>query len=176
MPSKYDVAQVCLNGHVVTDRSQSRPEFSKKFCPDCGAETITQCRDCGQAIQGALHTTYMMGGSRYLNRPPTSRIMTANGHVGAYCHACGKPYPWTSKSIEAAQALAQEQEELTDADKILLQSSIPDLVADTPRTSVAVVRFKKLMLKVGKEAADGFKNILVNVLSEAVRKQLWPGA
>lgn len=173
MPSHYDVAQVCLNGHLVSDRSQSRPEFSKKFCPDCGAETITQCRDCGQAIQGALHTTYIVR-SRFLRQPPTQRTMTNDGSVRAYCHACGKPYPWTSRTIEAAQAFAQEQDELTDSDKLLLESSIPDLVADTPRTSVAVVRFKKLMRKVGKEGADGFKNILVNVLSEAVRKQLWP--
>lgn len=170
--AQHDMAQVCLNGHMVNDTSQSRPEFSKKFCPDCGAETITRCRDCDQPIQGALHSSYMMGGSRYLRRPPTRRTMTTNGSVRAYCHACGKPYPWTSASIAAAKAYAQELDELTDTDKLLLQSSIDDLVVDTPKTSVALVRFKKLMPKIGRQAADGFKNILVNVLSEAVRKQL----
>lgn len=174
MSAQYDVAQVCLNGHMVNDRSESRPEFSKKFCPDCGSETIPHCQTCGETIQGALHSTYVLKGSRYWRRPPSRFTSTTDGAVRAYCHACGNPYPWTNRSIEAAQALAQEQDKLTDAEKLLLQSSIPDLVADTPRTSLAVVRFKKLMLKIGKEAGDGFKNILVNVLSEAVKKQLWP--
>ena len=173
MPSQYDVAQVCLNGHMVNDRSQSRPEFSKKFCPDCGAETASRCRDCNEPIQGAMHTTYMTGGSRYLNRPPSPRTMTTNGSVRAYCHACGRPYPWTRAGIEAAKALAEELDGLNDAEKLLLQASIDDLVSDTPRTNVALIRFKKLMPKVGKQAADGFKNVLVNVLSESVRKQLW---
>jgi hypothetical protein len=63
---------------------------------------------------------------------------------------------------------------LTVADKILLQSTIDDLVVDTPRTSLALARFKKLMLKIGKQGADAFKDILVDVLSEAAKKQLWP--
>ena len=174
MSAQYDVAQMCLNGHMVNDASQARPEFSKKFCPDCGAESISRCRDCNEPIQGALHTSYVMGGSRYLRRPPTRRTMTTDGTVRALCHACGRPYPWTRTRIEAAKALAEEQDELTIADRLLLQSSIDDLVVDTPKTSVALIRFKKLMLKIGKQGADGFKDILVNVLSEAVRKQLWP--
>ena len=174
MSAQYDVAQMCLNGHMVNDASQARPEFSKKFCPDCGAESISRCRDCNEPIQGALHTSYVMGGSRYLRRPPTRRTMTTDGTVRALCHACGRPYPWTRTRIEAAKALAEEQDELTIADRLLLQSSIDDLVVDTPKTSVALIRFKKLMMKIGKQGADGFKDILVNVLSEAVRKQLWP--
>jgi hypothetical protein len=65
-------------------------------------------------------------------------------------------------------------DELTDAEKILLQASIDDLVADTPRTSVALVRFKKLMPKLGRQAAESLKSILVNVVTEAVKKQAWP--
>jgi hypothetical protein len=159
---------------MINDQSQSRPEFSKEFCPDCGAETIAKCPKCNEPIQGALHSTYLIGGSRYLRRPPTRHRHTDSGMVRGFCHACGRPYPWTSSSVEAAKALAHEQDELSDAEKLLLESSIDDLVANTPKTSVALVRFKKLMPKVGKQAADGFKSILVNVLSEAVKKQLWP--
>lgn len=172
--ARFDVAQVCLNGHMVTDHSQSRREFSKKFCPACGAETITHCRHCNAAIQGALHSTYWSGGSEYLGTPPIEQTRTTRGVVHAYCHSCGKPFPWTSAAIEAAKALAQELDELTDAEKILLQASIDDLVADTPRTNVALVRFKKLMPKLGRQAAEGLKNILVNVVTEAVKKQAWP--
>ena len=100
--------------------------------------------------------------------------MTTDGSVRAYCHACGKPYPWTRSRIEAAKALAEEQSDLTLAERLLLQSSIDDLVAQTPQTSVALIRFKKLMPKIGKQGAEGFKDILIDILSETVRKQLWP--
>jgi len=174
MSSRYDVAQVCLNGHLISDHAQSRPEFSKKFCPDCGAETVTQCPDCGQTIQGAVHSTYLTGGSRYLGRPPVQRTMTTSGSVRAFCHACGKPYPWTRAGIETAKALALEFEELNDAERIQLQASIDDLVTDTPKTNVAVVRFKKLMPKVGKHGADALKAILIDLIAEGAKKALWP--
>jgi hypothetical protein len=169
----HDTAQVCLNGHMVNDRVQSRPELLKKFCPDCGAQTIVFCGECTGMIQGALHSTSMVGGSDYLGTPARPQTRVASGSVRAYCHACGKPYPWTRARIDAAKALAAELDELSDADSLLLQSSIDDLVADTPRTDVAIVRFKKVMMKTGKQAADGFKRVLVNVVTEAVRKQLW---
>lgn len=172
-PSHYDVAQVCLNGHMVNDATQSRPQLSKRFCPDCGAETITQCRRCSQPIQGALHSTSTVGGSAYLRTPPTTRQWITRAGVRSYCHACGKPYPWTSARIDAAKALARELDELSDADKLMLQSSIDDLVTDSPRTTVAVVRFKKLGAKMGKQATDALRDILVDVMSEAAKKQIW---
>jgi len=157
--AQYDVAQVCLNGHMVNSSWRSSPEFSKDFCPKCGTKTVNACPSCQTHIQGYCHVPGV--------------ISVSKTHVRQYCHACGKPYPWTSARIDAAKALAQELEGLSDADKLLLQSSIDDLVADSPMTSVAVVRFKKVIAKAGRQAADGFRDILVNVLSEAVRKQLW---
>src|SRR5262245_14976533 len=100
----YDVAQVCMNGHMVNDRSQSRREFSKDFCPVCGARTITKCASCDRAIQGALHTTSMVGGNHYLGTPAHEQTRTTAAVLRAYCYACGKPYPWTKAGVEAAQA------------------------------------------------------------------------
>jgi hypothetical protein len=101
--------------------------------------------------------------------------MTTSGSVRAFCHACGKPYPWTRAGIEAAKALALEFEELDDAERIQLQASIDDLVTDTPKTNVAIVRFKKLMPKVGKHGADALRAILINLITEGAKKTLWPG-
>ena len=159
--SYYDVAQVCLNGHMVNDTWQSSPSFSKDFCPECGVRTIVECPSCRNRIQGFYHVPGV--------------ITTSTASVRAYCHACGRPYPWTFAKVEAAKALAAELDELNDSDRLLLQSSIDDLVADTPRTELAIVRFKKVMMKTGKQAADGLKGVLVNVVSEAVRRQLWGG-
>jgi hypothetical protein len=157
--SYYDVAQVCLNGHMVNDTWQSSPNYSKDFCPKCGARTIIECPACHKRIQGFYHVPGV--------------ITTRSASVRAYCHACGKAYPWTSARIDAAKALAEELEGLSDTEKILLQSTIDDLVTDTPKTTVAVVRFKKLAAKTGKHAVEGFKDILVSVISESVRKQIW---
>lgn len=174
MTLTYDVAQVCLNGHMVTDRLQSRPEMARNFCSQCGAQTISACQGCKESIPGALISTTTVG-SYYMRRPPrVQQFAVRDGAVAGFCHGCGKPYPWTASAVTAAKTLADELEELTDAEKLLLRGSIDDLVSDNPQTSVAVLRFKRLMPKIGKHAAEGFKDILINVLSEAVRKQLWP--
>jgi hypothetical protein len=47
-------------------------------------------------------------------------------------------------------------------------------VRDTPKTTVAATRFKKLVLKGGKELAGGFRDILVDIASETAKKILWP--
>lgn len=48
------------------------------------------------------------------------------------------------------------------------------MVKDSPAMPVATTRFKKIMLKVGKETAAMFERGLTNVLSETAKKALWP--
>jgi len=42
----YDVAQICLNGHVINTLAGSHPESNKKFCSNCGSMTIMRCLEC----------------------------------------------------------------------------------------------------------------------------------
>lgn len=91
----------------------------------------------------------------------------------AYCYNCGKPFPWTVSGLEAAFELADELEGLSQEEKQQLKDSIPDLVRNTPQTIVAETRFKKLMKKAGAEAYDGMKSMLVDVVSEAVKKSIF---
>lgn len=37
----WDVAQVCLNGHLVTSTAATYPQHQEKFCSRCGAQTLT---------------------------------------------------------------------------------------------------------------------------------------
>ena len=54
----YDTAQVCLNGHVITQFAETRPEHLKKFCDKCGATLINSnwfspmrfCSKCGAVL------------------------------------------------------------------------------------------------------------------------------
>lgn len=157
--SYYDVAQICMNGHVVNEMAHSSPQSNQKYCADCGAQTITACTECNDNIRGYYHVPGVIGFFEY-NKPN-------------YCHECGEPYPWTVGSLEAARELADEMENLSAEEREQLKNSFPDLVRDTPKTVVAETRFKKLMTKAGSDAYDGMRTILVDVVSEAVKKSIF---
>ena len=118
------------------------------------------CPSCNVQIRGYYHTGYPIF-SDY--RKPS------------YCHNCGTAFPWTVSSLEAARELADEFDTLTQEEKEQLKNSFPDLVKNTPKTTVAETRFKKLMKKAGSEAYDGMKSILIDVVSEAVKKSVFGG-
>lgn len=155
----YDVAQVCLNGHPANSTFRRMPQFNKKFCDECGAETITNCPRCQEPIRG------LYWGSMSLNPyvPPK------------FCHNCGAPYPWTEKRLAAARDLTDELSGLNADEKASLSKSLHDLIKESPSTPVAIARFKRLVAKAGNAAAEGFKSILIDIVSEAVKKQIWPG-
>lgn len=153
----YDVAQICQNGHVVNSSFVDYPQHNQNFCEQCGSATIIKCPDCNTPIRG-----YYRGS------------MSLNYIVPSFCINCGQPYPWTKSKLQAAHELAQEIENISDEDRIVLQKSIDDLVKDSPSTPVAVTKFKKIMVKVGQTTAGMFREILVDVLSEAAKKALFP--
>ena len=119
------------------------------------------CPSCGAAIRGYYCLPGFIGGMSYI-RP-------------AYCHSCGQPYSWTTSSMEAANELADELESLTLEEREQLKNSFPDLLSNTPKSAVAEIRFKKIIKKVGSDAYDGLKTILVDVVSETVKKSLFGG-
>src|SRR5690606_24440218 len=117
--SFYDTAQICLNGHVINTMAASSPQSNQKHCAECGAQTITVCPDCNSPIRGYYHVPGVFGFFDF-NRP-------------GYCHNCGKPYPWTVASLEAARDLADELETLNAEERQQLKDSFPDLVRSTPK-------------------------------------------
>lgn len=157
--SYYDTAQICLNGHIINTMAASSPQSNQKYCADCGAQTLTECPGCNLPIRGHSNVPEVFGFFDY-DKPN-------------YCHNCGKPYPWTVTSLEAARELADELENLSFEERQQLKDSFPDLVKATPKTVVAETRFKKLMKKAGSDAYDGMKSILVDVVSEAVKKSVF---
>ena len=91
----YRTAQICLNGHIITDETGEGQE--KDFCTDCGEPTIVKCPNerCNEPILGAqIEHDPLYGGTRIgLYTPPR------------FCHACGSPYPWTVSYLKAAEEL-----------------------------------------------------------------------
>jgi len=156
----YDSAQVCLNGHLINYAVIANPEKNQNFCDKCGEETIITCQSCNQDIRGRLHIPGVIQTRITFNLP-------------SYCLHCGKPYPWTEEKLNAAKELAELLDDLTPEEQEQLKMSLDDLVKDGPRTVVAQTRFKRFMGKATPEIVTGFKDILVDVLSETAKKAIW---
>jgi len=157
---QYDMAQICLNGHIINTHAETEPEYSKNHCSECGAETITSCRRCGAKILGQLHPS-----PKYLRLPMFG--------APKFCWNCGALYPWTETRLNAAHALASKIKGISKEERRFLYQSIDDLVANTAQTNVAIVRIKQIMSKIGPEMRDTFKEVLIEVLSEAAKKAIW---
>ena len=76
--ARYDVAQVCVNGHLVNPSADRNPEANSAFCDLCDAPTIKSCIYCHAPIRGPRH------GSDHneIYSPPS------------FCYNCGKFFPW----------------------------------------------------------------------------------
>lgn len=156
---QYDQSQICLNGHVVTDMLKFAPARSEDYCSRCGARTIDSCPNCAAAIRGHYHVPGVY--SAYTAPRP------------AFCHGCGHPFPWTDVAIEAVQELAAAEGRFTAGEAQSLVASVQDIVAETPRTQVAMIRYRQLMSKASQETASAVRDILVDIVAETVKRTLF---
>lgn len=152
---RHDVAQICLNGHIVNASSTQLPEFNSTFCEKCGAKTIDACPSCAAPIRGAYLATY------------------SKTELPAFCHACGKSFPWTDTAIEASVHLATELGHLDATEASQFEEAVNELIRESPRMPIAASRFKKLLAKVGTETAPIIRDTLTDMLSETAKKMLF---
>lgn len=154
--AEYDIAQICVNGHVITEFA-AKPDYRQDFCAKCGARTIDACEACHKSIRGYLK------GSGYMaefDRP-------------AFCQYCGRPYPWTTIGLDAARELADVLDGLKPEERDALKQTLDDLVSDTARTPIAVLRFKQVAAKTGREGGAALRDVLIGIVTEAARRGIW---
>ncbi len=89
------------------------------------------------------------------------------------CPSPATSMPWTESRIRAAKELADDIEHLRPRERELLKQSIDELLTDSPRADLAVVRFKRLIAKAGDDTHIALREILVLVVSDAVRRAIW---
>jgi len=154
---KYDVSQVCYNGHVITEYFNTYPQHCLNYCGECGEKTITSCQICHGAIRVA-----------YLDGYPGFKEPSAP----SYCTACGAAHPWTERAIQSATELWVEESQASADEAFQFQEILSDLTKDSPRTPLAASRFKGAMTKVGSGVANAIRDIAVNVMSEAAKKSI----
>ena len=103
---------------------------------------LVRCPTCNMPIHGQTATIVQHGSSW-------------TGHYSEDCHPRGDgtfilsillpmrlPLPMTKAALEAVKDLIDETEHLSDEEKDKLEKSLPDLLAETPQTQVAVVRVR----------------------------------
>ena len=159
----YDTAQICTNGHVINTQCVYRPEHNKRFCDKCGASTITNCPKCNAIIRGYYHTAHV-GTYDHTTLP-----------LPGFCPDCSESYPWTEATLKAAKELSDEVDNLSPEERTLLKRSLEDIIRETPQTTVAATRFKRLVTKAGRSAVEAFRELLVDVLSETAKKIILEG-
>lgn len=155
--SDYDVAEICLNGHVTNTNYSNYPKYNKKFCPLCASPTITKCDSCSTDIEGAENDSFYQP-----------------YELPAYCKHCGSPFPWTRAGIEVAQILIEEDENLIQSEKDLMIASLNDLSCETPRTPLAASRINKGLKKMFVDTKQFAYKAFVDIASETAKKMLTP--
>ncbi|KRB42058.1 DUF2321 domain-containing protein [Phenylobacterium sp. Root700] len=156
----YRVAQVCPNGHVATSSADQYRELREEFCSKCGEATTTACPGCNASIRGYYYVEGVLSIGREYEPP-------------AFCHACGKPFPWTERKVAAAVELVEVGGDLSSEEVAQFRSDLNEMTKDSPKTQIASLRFKKVMAKVGGGVASGVRDIVIDVLSETAKKAIW---
>lgn len=155
MSGYYKNATICLNGHV----SSSSTANYTKYCKDCGLSTISSCSNCSAPIQGYYYVPGFLGSVDY--------------QLPYYCHECGSPYPWTNKILDNAVKLVSLDDELSEDHKTIIKNAIPDLIVDSPTTPLAQAKYKKYMSHAADYVQESARNLLIDVVSETVKKALF---
>ena len=155
----YDTAQICMNGHVINSSANSSPQFCKSFCDQCGEPTTTKCPECDASIQGKYHMPNVIG---FGYDPPH------------YCHNCGKPFPWTTRALEAAAELASEDESLTSDEVAQFGQDMQEMIRESPRAQASASRVNRYLNKMTTATASAIRSILVDIASESVKKMISP--
>lgn len=147
-PDGFDRSQICQSGHVINSKTQKYPEHSREYCQKCGGKGITNCDKCEADIIGEFHNS--SGGYK----------------TPQFCHGCGAIYPWTRTNLEFAQAMVEEIQGLETNDKLVLQASLGDIVADTPKGKLGALRIAKLWGKLQGPAGDIVKATATEIASK----------
>jgi NAD(P)-dependent dehydrogenase (short-subunit alcohol dehydrogenase family) len=109
-----------------------------------------------------------------MRNPNTEKELTIIPGVTLMALNTTDPQQIQSVAEQVVASGGVDVEELNATEKRILNDTFESLVRESPDTPTAVIRFKKLAGKAGKGAADALRTLLVDILSEAVRKQIWP--
>lgn len=149
-------AKICTNGHSFVETSSL---CKKEYCIRCGAELISACPNCNNIIKEWHYQNVFVCATPKLEIP-------------MYCRSCGNPFPWTIAALESAILAIQEDDELSELERHHLEDSLPDILSETPKTQLAIIRVKKGLLSAGKFTADALRQFVIDFGCELAKKTI----
>lgn len=156
----YEQAAICLNGDIITSCLTLEDDL-EKFCTICGSAVITACPSCNTLIRGRKKISPWVG-------------IPVKYSLPLYCHNCGEPYPWTKSALDAAAELVDEEmSELDTEEKTKFKAALPDVIAQTPKTTLAATRISKYLKKVAPTVQETFKQIFYRLAAEGAKILIW---
>ena len=91
-----------------------------------------------------------------------------------YCHHCGHPFPWTESTLNSISELLDMQDQLTEDEKQHFMSYLPIIFTETPQSEVTALKLRLLFNKLPSEIGSLAKNVITDVISESIKKILFP--
>lgn len=142
--------QICKNGHLdkIVD-GFTKP--TRPFCSQCGEQILSNCPNCCHYI---------------------TTLISDDIKVPNYCFNCGNAFPWTQNLIDNAVEIISLDEELSENQKEIIKNAIPDLIIESSSTPVAQAKYKKYMSRAAEYVQEGTRNLLIDVVSETVKKSI----
>jgi hypothetical protein len=127
----YD-AQICTQGHVHS--VYGFPFQRGEHCKTCGAVCIDECPHCKTPIRGQS------------TRP--SCIPTEYDRP-AFCHSCGRPYPWMEDALSTARDLLWHDDKLSLEERQKLWDLLQYVMSD-PKADLVPAKRKLIEIKLEK--------------------------
>lgn len=153
------IAQICLNGHMITSVYDISDRPIEHFCSLCGSKTITACPNCNKPLRGYYEVEGLV-------------VLGEDVQPESYCYYCGSPYPWTEKALENARLIILEETAIPSEQKDALVSSLPDIITETPGTTLATVRIKNFLTSAGQFTCDAIKQFTIEFGCELAKSLL----
>ena len=159
LASGWDVALVCRNGHVVNDRMRAQPERNPEHCPVCEAETLSSCPGCKEPLLGA----YLP--ERAADAPTAPSVI----RLPRFCTSCGRPLPWTERTLSAVRAMIRELGGLKPETRRQLRKSLEHVIQETPHTWDAIRCINETLAGLAPGEASTLRSLIVSAAADKIR-------
>lgn len=165
--SYFDVAQICMKGHVINYSIKMNPLPIMDYCSICGAKTMTCCLNCSKEIKGILHnididTSLETGLSFYKD--------DIDYNAPSFCEYCGLPYPWTVARIAKLKEMVRASNDLKVDEKEVFNDSINDIIKETSKTNGAIKMINNFLSKIKQPSKRVIIDILTNIGCEYAKR------
>jgi hypothetical protein len=148
----FCIAQICLNGHVLTSDGMVLGE--REHCNKCGAVSIETCQHCGAFVRGQ---------EKY----------SSDFELPLFCYApgCGRPYPWMREKLETARELLDNDDKLSLEQRESLWGDLKYVMSD-PKADLVPAKWTLIKIKLekaGKAVREPLLDLTAKVIAEVAK-------